>query len=380
MRARQVWAAIAVTLGAFTAAGTLTGGTASAAENTIFTGPRAVSCPTASACFAVGGGDRYNRVNPVVYRRVGTHWNAAKLALPAGIFATLEAIDCPTATSCVAVGAADLTPTVFTDLPSTLIARWNGTKWQTSTSPSPLGSDLLGTRIECPVSAAMCWVVNAQSSPSVKLGVLTSAGLTEMPFALPPGWTHFSATDLSCVPKACMLVGSVESTGNGGGHGISYLLTGTFARFLLTPEPSISGVVCLTSTNCVASSYTGLAETWDGAKWTEVPLTNPPGTGPGAAIVIGCRTKTTCVGYGVHYGPKNPDVPVSDLVRIKGTTLTTARLPGNPLYPELFDGDCSPGMSSCAVVGIRTVAAPNGESVSGGVFLHFTAGHWTSES
>jgi hypothetical protein len=380
MRARRAWLAIGLTLAAVTATGTLTGGPAVAVSTSVYDGPRGVSCPTASVCLAVGGGDQFNRVSPTVYRRIANNWKASKLMLPTGVNATLDAISCPTATSCVAIGSADL------DRGSgytwgTLVARWNGTKWHTSTSPLPFASVFLySTRVDCPVSTAMCWVVNGDGGPAVSLGVLTPSGLTQKTVALPAGWTNFHANDISCTPKACMLVGSVTPTAGGLDHGISYLLTGTTAGFLLTPQPVMISVECLSATSCVASASFQLLETWNGTQWTYVSLNNV-GAASAAPRLVGCRTPSNCLAFGSQFGdPSNPDVAVTDLIRISGTSVTTTHVPGNLLYPNLFSGDCSPDRSTCAIVGTRTVVTSHGESVGGSLFLHYSRGHWTRDT
>jgi hypothetical protein len=69
----------------------------------------AVSCPTASSCWAVGGvpasssGPQQRSEEPLIERLQGSHWAATETTLKGG--ATLSGISCPNQSTCWAVGS-----------------------------------------------------------------------------------------------------------------------------------------------------------------------------------------------------------------------------------------------------------------------------------
>ena len=93
----------------------------------------------------------------------GTSWSivaSPNAANPTGTAnGYLGAVSCPTATTCFAVGYANVNETW-----RTLIEQWNGTAWSIVTSPNPSGAastQLAG--VSC-VSAASCFAVGTYST------------------------------------------------------------------------------------------------------------------------------------------------------------------------------------------------------------------------
>jgi len=67
---------------------------------------RAVSCPTARSCIAVGGGSA-----PLAAQWDGMAWSERPTPMPAaGTEAGLSDVDCPKRRVCVAVGSVGITP------------------------------------------------------------------------------------------------------------------------------------------------------------------------------------------------------------------------------------------------------------------------------
>jgi len=99
-----------------------------------------VSCPSATACTAVG---EDNTTIPLIERWNGNRWSIQS-ALPAGkvpgppVF--LGAVSCPSTDACTAVGIGNRA------MP--LIYSWNGTSWAIETSPAktPAGGTVLALR------------------------------------------------------------------------------------------------------------------------------------------------------------------------------------------------------------------------------------------
>jgi hypothetical protein len=79
-----------------------------------------VSCPSASACEAVGTSNK----GVLTYRWDGTAWRTQSAPGPAS--GLLDGISCLSANACEAVGYSNL---------GTLVEVWNGTAWKQQASP-----------------------------------------------------------------------------------------------------------------------------------------------------------------------------------------------------------------------------------------------------
>ena len=119
----------------------------------------AVSCPSATACTAVG----FYANNAGVDKTLAESWNGTKWSVlttpnagPASSYNELSGVSCVSAAACTAVGTADNNAGV----PKTLAESWNGTKWSMVTTPNagPVSSynELYG--VSCH-SAAACTAV-----------------------------------------------------------------------------------------------------------------------------------------------------------------------------------------------------------------------------
>lgn len=103
----------------------------------------AVSCPAANACVAVG--DYYGSAGPVfgfAERWDGSRWSIAGVLRPGRASETfLRAVSCPAASTCTAVGSFQSTSTSFP-----LAERLTGTRWRQQAAPGR--GELLG--VSCP--------------------------------------------------------------------------------------------------------------------------------------------------------------------------------------------------------------------------------------
>jgi len=126
-----------------------------------------VSCTSATACTAVG--DYYTSTNPLplVERWNGTAWAVQPVPSPSGAKGgDLFGVSCPSASACTAVGFTNINSLGVT---ATLAQRWNGTAWATQPTPS-LGAAYSGSRLEgvsCP-SATWCTATGTYGNGSGK--------------------------------------------------------------------------------------------------------------------------------------------------------------------------------------------------------------------
>jgi mannosyltransferase OCH1-like enzyme len=99
----------------------------------------AVSCPSLTACTAVGSYVAKSGAEKTLAERWnGTTWTIQSSPNPAVISATLLGVSCPSRTDCTAVGRSDTNPEGTAA--KTLAERWNGTTWTIQATANPAGS------------------------------------------------------------------------------------------------------------------------------------------------------------------------------------------------------------------------------------------------
>jgi hypothetical protein len=246
-----------------------------------------VSCPSTTACFAVGAFGKRPNSRILIERWDGTRWTRVSGAEPSGIgAASLVSVSCPSLTSCVAVGGGD-TPQGTVSF----VERWNGTTWTAERFPfAPTEPDLRA--ISCN-SASACTAVGTDEVSNG--GVTTVARWDGNTWTIVPSPNESGAqfdilTDVSCVAAdRCFAVGYTSSPAHSTGGPLIEEWDGT--AWSIVPSPSaangyvsqLNGVSCRTTADCDAVGVTfgqyssALALHWDGATWTLVSPARPPG-------------------------------------------------------------------------------------------------------
>jgi hypothetical protein len=279
----------------------------------------AVSCVSAKYCLAVGYDETANSGDggPLAETWNGSGWAAAEVKPPAGTLGgALFGLSCASQKSCLAVGdylVKNHHP--GNDSTGALVESWNGKAWTASRPPTPPGATM----------AALSGVSCVTSADCVATGVYTqangtSAGLAEswngrawadVPVKLPTGSAGGELAGVSCASsKSCVAVGSYGNTDSQ-----VVALAGSWNSKTWTasepPAPAgavaaaLQGVSCVSAAGCVAVGWyenadgylLGLAESWNGRKWTEVPL--PKSGGYGELFSVSCASSRYCLAVGV---------------------------------------------------------------------------------
>jgi hypothetical protein len=123
----------------------------------------AVSCVSASQCFAVGSSAgavaSANATATLTESWNGTKWSI----MPSPTESTdssLEGLSCTSASFCMAVGQYTITVAgAIEPVPRTLIESWNGSKWSVVPSPTPATSTQLSLEAVSCTSATACMAV-----------------------------------------------------------------------------------------------------------------------------------------------------------------------------------------------------------------------------
>lgn len=296
-----------------------------------------------TSCVAVG--DRFPRetrpVDPLIERWDGHRWRvqtAPKPAAPEGyraVNARLAAVSCPSATLCFAVGQA--VPFGTGNAPGVpLIERWDGSRWTLvhgPTAPSPLRA------ISCPSTRA-CTAVggfeHAVGSPDANNEQVEYPNVVERwngrswtlgSMSIPAGTLGAGLLGVSCTrPSACLGVGSGFAPGPGyapgsdGGTDQAIAAPGDGSAFLASslafpsavyrssstagtdPMTVLNAISCAASTSCVAvGGYTAtngaigpLVAIWNGLTWTQSAQRH----GPVQLVSVSCPTPRWCMAVG----------------------------------------------------------------------------------
>ena len=246
-----------------------------------------VSCPSAQSCFAAGSWIRANGfAKQVLEHWDGTTWSIMRSPDLTGFtYSRLHAVSCASATSCFAVGEGGTSKGVGT----TLIERWNGTTWSVMTTASITGPDGTLEGVSCP-SPTTCFAVGRapNGTSTVLVQYWDGFGWSRVSVANP---SDGSAADLSAVScpstTSCFAVGETDANRPFSYPGLVEHWNGSSWTVATSPDPggaltSLTGVSCSDATNCVAVGYSAgigayepaspVAERWDGSGWSLVTI------------------------------------------------------------------------------------------------------------
>jgi hypothetical protein len=331
---------------------------------------RAVSCPSATFCVAVGQyRDSAGYYQPVVDTLSNGTWTSAEGALPGdtatdstvvhpdGLFFS---VSCASTTFCVAVGNYVNTSGVTNGLIATL----SGTTWTAQAAPRPANASntLNLNTISCP-TASFCgaggYFVDTSSGSAFNGWLLTLSNGTWSGMRAPEpsgagddGDAHQNAAvnQLTCPTAAsCVGAGLYESSA-GGFFPLLETWNGTGWTPLQGPLPAgadtttpefdqLAAVSCGSPTSCVAvgqyfgpggTNYYGLIDTLSGGVWTPsqapVPANVDPTEPETQLIELSCPTPGFCLTTGNYFNGTN-STAFTDVLSRGTWSLAPAQLP-----------------------------------------------------
>jgi hypothetical protein len=316
----------------------------------------AVSCPSTTSCFAVGGYTTFPK--HFVEHWNGTSWSiVATPSPPDTTNSSLSGVSCPSTTSCYAVGQYFNGSTTDT----MLIEHWNGTSWAIMTSPNPadLADSAVLTGVSCP-TATRCVAVGIYFNGSSYEALAEHFDGTNW-FVVsapnPAGANDIFLDAVSCLSTTrCYAVG-YNTTGppnNEESNTLTERWNGTTWSVLASPTPAgaisgvLSGVSCQPG-SCYAVGTDGdtLVEHWDSTQWsTAAP---PPGGSQSQLGQVSCPTTTSCYAIGGYFDGSTNKTLVE---RWDGTTwsVLTSPNPTGATYSVLNGVSCTT-TTSCDAVG-----------------------------
>lgn len=322
-----------------------------------FTG---VSCPSTTACTAVGYYASKVEGVPSELKTLAESWNGSAWSLQsptnpaASTHSVLEGVSCYSTTGCIAVGLAEPGPTGETEV--TLAEGWNGTTWSTqaTVNPAPLTEDELKD-VACMQAGGACFAVGRNVYRQNSFIELWNG----------TGWQFLQNTPgeikrISCEPLSafCTAVGKSAS-----GAPQSWMISEYKGSWIVlentAPVPAggtattLNGVSC-TSTACTAvgnylnseGTYRPLVERWNGSAWLLQEAPNPPGGGvQNAMLAVSCSTSTSCMAVGEVAGK-----PVAETWNGSSWSVVSVPLPAGATAGKLTSVAC-PALGACFAAG-----------------------------
>ena len=279
-------------------------------------------------------------------------WQITPTTNPGGNFAgislnELEAVSCPSTTSCTAVGTYG----------PTLAEHWNGTSWQTQSTPNPAGaqsSELRG--VKC-VSATFCMAVgDYYDSSGNEFTLAESWNGTNWADQLAPDTDYPDQLNaVACTTAVnCMAVGYYNQPSSGA-QPLAFRWNGTAWSF---QDPTVSGgrllgISCTSASACTAVGYAGsnaLALRWNGSTWKTQAVPRPTGANRIQLNAIRCTSGTLCTAVGFSSSGTGQNTLAE---RWNGTSWKVQPTPEPPGGPGLYTlaGVSCTSASACTAVG-----------------------------
>jgi hypothetical protein len=277
-----------------------------------------VSCVSSKHCVAVGYDEKADGGDGGLIAETwnGRAWAATAVRLPAGTSGgALFGVSCKSQQSCVAVGDAFLK----NDNTAALAELWNGKTWTAARPPVPAGASTAAlTGVSCVTSADCVAIGESTRANGAAAGLADSWNgrkWTDASIKLPTSNSGGSLNAVSCASaKSCVAVGSY---GNAAFDTLT-LAASWNGKTWTTAKPSVpagaassalQSVSCLSSADCLAVGWyakanggsLGLAESWNGKRWTEVPLPKPGGSGE--LFSLSCVSSKYCLAVGEDGAP-----------------------------------------------------------------------------
>jgi hypothetical protein len=314
-----------------------------------------VSCPSGSACtavgqFAIGSGAQLT----LAERWNGTSWAIQPTPNPAGSASSrLSAVACPAADSCTAVGTSNS---------KLLVEQWGGASWHIQSAPVPPGaqfSELNGVTCTAASCVAVGDYVNSAGVDVTLAERWNGSSWAIQPTPNPAGAQSFSFLGgVSCVtPGACEAVGASDV-------GVfAERWNGTSWSVQAVPSPAGAQQTELFSVSCAASSceavgiyqdssgaFVPLGEGWNGASWQAQPVPNPPLASTNLLFGVACPSSSDCTAAGNGNGD---GTAISLGERWNGTRWSLEAVP-SPVgaADNQLNGIACPATDACAAVGI----------------------------
>jgi hypothetical protein len=344
-------------------------------------GLNAISCPSATSCWAVGEHNHENGwPTPAIERLSHGTWSAVAAPEPRrAIGGSLEAVWCGRGPDCLAAGYyATSSPTEFP-----LVERWNGVRWSRVSAPDA-GSTSVGLYGLACTSARDCWAVGTDDRATVAEHWNGTA------WSVVPSPNVGSGGDYPGAAVACPAAGDCWAVWTW--HSASGTRYGTLTAHwngsawsrVTTPtagnsQSMLNDIYCSSGTACLAvgggPKAAVLAERWNGSAWSVVTDRGLPRRSGLAGVW--CSRAAACLAVGGRYIGREGGANLA--ARWNGTAWSTQATPNLADWPinGLSDLACT-STSNCWAVG--STLNPGAPGVTQRIIEHWNGRKWSLAS
>lgn len=339
-----------------------------------------VSCPSASACIAVGFFIE-GSLRPLALRWNGTSeagpvgWSLQEIPTPAGATATsINAVSCTSASECTAIGF--YLDSSFRN--RALAYRWDGRNWTIQEAPDPTENDQL-YGISCS-SATACTAVgyDIASAAAPLIETWDGRAWTTQTAAIPAGSISTTLAGVSCTStSACTAVGTWSESLRS--HTLAERWDGSRWTVQATPDVEfqnrLRSVSCTSATACTAAGegsgeHELLVEQWNGGGWALQALPEP-GVGTRTLNAVSCTSSTACMTGGEVHTSEAAVRTVEE--QLSGTTWSVTATP--VAGTDRLRADACTEAADCTAVGDAT---PLGSSIHGVLAERWDGSAWST--
>jgi hypothetical protein len=319
-----------------------------------------VSCPTTSVCTAVGAHVRESGLGvTLAERRTGGVWAVQSTPNPPGAATSaLNAVSCPSGSACTAVGQF----AVKSGAQRTLAERWNGSSWRIQRTPNPGGSPSRLSAVTCPATGT-CTAVGTSNS-KLLVEQWGGTGWRVQPAPVPPGAQSSELNGVTCTGvTSCVAVGDYV---NSAGLDVTLAERWNGSSWAVQPTPNPSGaqsfsfligVSCTAPGACeaVGSSDAGIfAERWDGTSWSVQAVPAPAGAQFAELLGVSCAV-SSCEAVGLYQDSSGSFVTLGEGWNRAAWRAQPVPNPARASFNILFGVSC-PSPSDCTAVGWGNVS------------------------
>ena len=246
----------------------------------------------------------------------GSGWSIQPTPNPSQHENLLYGVSCPSAAACTAVGGGF---SAKQQVPRNIALTWNGSRWSAASVPDPAGAAYSILKDVSCASASTCIAVGDDSSGTV--GVARSGTRWSVLSTVNPPTAESSQLDsVSCrSATACTAVGWYEQIVGSALRAFSLAETWNGKTWSIQPTPNVgggastylTGVSCTSATACTAAGHSAkgnngisrpLAEAWNGKTWS-IQATPRLSSADAFFAGVSCTSAVACTAAGVGQGP-----------------------------------------------------------------------------
>jgi hypothetical protein len=236
----------------------------------------------------------------------GSSWSVSRASGGSGTINQLNGVSCSQANRCTAVGYS-----MTRSFKETLVEAWNGRRWSEVESSDPSSSDNILNAVSCSDPETCTGVGLAKNRSGAVRTLIEASGSSGWSTDRSPNQRVISVDNL-LNGVSCTSATSCEGIGNwGSGSGaLAESWNGASWSNSRVANPArksnvLRAVSCASATDCEAVGYgfdvalnvtQTVIETWNGSSWSVAP--SPNETGDSRLFGVSCATSTSCIAVG----------------------------------------------------------------------------------